>query len=426
MGLRILIASDHYPPYIGGAHRQTELLAKELLQRGHEVSVVTVWSPGLAETEDDQGVRVYRLKQIRTLLPWLNRGRGQRHQPPFPDPVTVLGLRKIIKAAQPEIIHSYGWLSFSVAVALQGYDIPLLISARDYGYSCPTRSLLHHGRTCSGPALAKCLSCAAEYYGGPKGWMAVLGVFFSRPILAKRIDAVHSVSQYVQGIIERDLIGNQAASRKYEIIKKDISSFLIPSDQETGDPDFVKRLPAQPYILYVGGLQRRKGLDQLLEAYEKLDSPPPLVLIGYSAADMPKQFPPNVLVLQDVSHANVMEAWERCLFGVIPSLWPDPSPGVVREAMSKGKAVVVTSVGGSTEMIGENRNGLLVPPGDVEELARAMRCMIDHKDYREELGQAGLEWSKQYMAEAVVPQFEQLYQQVIYKQFPVELSQAGD
>jgi glycosyltransferase involved in cell wall biosynthesis len=151
-----------------------------------------------------------------------------------------------------------------------------------------------------------------------------------------------------------------------------------------------------------------------------------LVLIGYTATDMPKEFPHNVLVLQNVAHANVMEAWERCLFGVIPSLWPDPSPGVVREAMSKGKAVIVTSVGGSTEMIGENQNGLLVPPGDVDELVQAMKCMIDHDDLREQLGQAGLEWSKQYMAEAVVPQFEQLYRQVIYKQFSLEIPLAGD
>jgi len=32
MSLRILLVSDHYPPFIGGAHRQTHLLAKELSQ----------------------------------------------------------------------------------------------------------------------------------------------------------------------------------------------------------------------------------------------------------------------------------------------------------------------------------------------------------------------------------------------------------
>src|SRR5690349_20220841 len=93
-GLRILIISDHYPPFIGGAHRQTQLLSRELFRRGHAVSVVTVWHPGLPEYEDDGGVAVYRLKQIRTWLPWFARKHGQRHQPPFPDPITVWGLRR--------------------------------------------------------------------------------------------------------------------------------------------------------------------------------------------------------------------------------------------------------------------------------------------------------------------------------------------
>ena len=94
MGLRILLVSDHYPPFIGGAHRQTQLLAHELQQRGHEVNVATVWSGGLPEVEDDAGVRVFRLKQLRTWLPGVVNDRKQRHQPPFPDPITVAGLRR--------------------------------------------------------------------------------------------------------------------------------------------------------------------------------------------------------------------------------------------------------------------------------------------------------------------------------------------
>src|SRR5690348_392311 len=60
MGLNILLASDHYPPFIGGAHRQTQLLAHELYQRGHRVSVATVWHGGLPAEEADDGIQVYR------------------------------------------------------------------------------------------------------------------------------------------------------------------------------------------------------------------------------------------------------------------------------------------------------------------------------------------------------------------------------
>jgi glycosyltransferase involved in cell wall biosynthesis len=142
MGLRILLASDHYPPFIGGAHRQTQLLAHELHQRGHEVNVATVWSGCLPEEEDDVGVRVFRLKQLRTWLPWVVHDQKQRHQPPFPDPITVAGLRRLIRRFKPDVVHAYGWFSYSSALALLGTQIPLLISVRDYGYSCATRTLV--------------------------------------------------------------------------------------------------------------------------------------------------------------------------------------------------------------------------------------------------------------------------------------------
>lgn len=416
MRLRILIASDHYPPFFGGAHRQTALLAEELSRLEHEVSVATVWHPGLPERESAEGVEVYRFKQIRTWLPWLAREKGQRHQPPFPDPVTITGLRRLIDRFKPDVIHSYGWISYSVAVALAGKDIPLLLSARDYGYFCATRSLLYENKTCSGPGFMKCLTCSSGFYGAPKGIVSVLGIYLSKPFLVRKTRGIHSVSQYVQRTMEDHLLdGNLAAGNHQDgrVIEKVIPSFLLPSEQPTNHHDFIQQLPDQPYILYVGGLQHRKGLDTLLSAYQKLNKPPSLVLVGYPSNDMPAEYPKGVQVFMNVPHANVMEAWDRSLFGVTPSLWPDPSPGVVREAMSRGKAVIVTSIGGSTEMINESSNGLLVPPGDANALAHAMQRLIDNPELREQLGKGGRVGSMQYMSDVVVPQFEQLYIQMV-------------
>ena len=122
MSLKILLVSDHYPPFIGGAHRQTQLLAQELHQRGHEVSVATVWSGGLAETEDDHGVRVFRLKQLRTLWRGFVRDKHQRHQPPFPDPITVAGLRRLIKRLRPDVVHAYGWIELLNGSGSAGHE----------------------------------------------------------------------------------------------------------------------------------------------------------------------------------------------------------------------------------------------------------------------------------------------------------------
>jgi glycosyltransferase involved in cell wall biosynthesis len=435
MSLRILLVSDHYPPFIGGAHRQTQLLAHELHRRGHAVSVATVWSGGLPAEEDDGGVRVFRLKQLRTWLPWFVHNRQQRHQPPFPDPITVAGLHRLVKRLRPDVVHAYGWVSYSSAAALLGSDIPLLISARDYGYSCATRTLVYQGRsTCDGPVLLKCLACAADLYGAPKGWAAALGVAIDRTLLKRKVRGIHSISTYVQEVTRRDFLRDQTRARNTP--GHSVAEVIIPSFREDDaglcygdDPRnqaFLERLPQDKYILYVGALRRVKGINQLLTAYGRLASPPPLVLIGTLESDSPPEFPPGVIVLQNFPHHAVMAAWERCLFGVIPSLWPEPLGSVVYEGMSRGKAMIGTTPGGHTDMIVPGETGLLVPSGDVDALVQAMTTLIEQAELRERLGAAAKVQAGRFTASVAVPQFERFYQLLIdrstgYTTRPIDL-----
>lgn len=419
MGLRILIASDHYPPFIGGAHRQTQLLGHKLVENGHQVAVATVWQPGLPTVQDDQGVHVHRLKQLRTLLPGFARDTKQRHQPPFPDPVTIWSLRRLINEFQPDIVHSYGWYSYSCAFALLGKNIPLLISARDYAYSCPTRTLVykeHH--LCSGPELSKCVGCAAEHYGASKGLAAVLGVYSGRGLLKHKLNGMHSISTFVRDTVGRDFLGEVNAQPDQDVIQAIIPSFREDDEKEFHAPDsqvqiYLDQLPREPFILFVGALRLVKGLEPLLAAYERLDSPPPLVLIGTLERDTPRTFPKGAVVLQNFPHRAVMEAWNYALFGVIPSLWPEPLGSVVYEGMSRGKAVIGTTPGGHTDMIVHRETGLLVPRGDVDALTSAMRELLENPELRERLGRAARERARLFTAGVAVPRFEQLYQQLI-------------
>src|SRR5450830_96108 len=97
MPLRVLLLSDYYPPFIGGGHRQSQLLAWQLSQRGHSVDVATIWSPGQPTQETDElWVTVHRIKQMRTVLPVSQDDSSQRHPTPFSDPVTVNELSRLI------------------------------------------------------------------------------------------------------------------------------------------------------------------------------------------------------------------------------------------------------------------------------------------------------------------------------------------
>ncbi len=86
---------------------------------------------------------------------------------------------------------------------------------------------------------------------------------------------------------------------------------------------------------------------------------------------------------------------------------------VAVEAMSAGRAVIVSRIGGLKDTIADGENGLLVPPADASALAQAMQRLIDDPVFRERLGQAALKRASDYTANNVIPQFERLYLRLI-------------
>lgn len=404
--LRVLTVTDEYRPVIGGAARNIELLARQVSKLGHTVAIATAWQPGAPALEDDDGIRVHRIRDLTSRMPWISTDPYRHHAPPFPDPEAVWRLRRLIKDFKPDLVHAYGWLTHSAAAALLGTKIPLLISAHDYGNVCAQFTLVRDGQGCSGPAPAKCLACAASTYGAVKGSVAVASVYGARPLLRRKTTAVHSVSRFVAGVMDR------------ELRIPDAPAVTIPNFHENGaggpaDEQFLEQLPNQPFILFVGHLRPYKGIHELFAAYERLEDPPPLVLVGTKATDTPEHFPAGVTVLTYVPHATVMALWERALFGVSPSIAPEAFPTVVHEGMSKGRAVIGTTSGGYGDMIDDGETGLLVPAGDPAVLAEAMARLIDDEALRERIGRQARERARLFRPDAVVPQIERLYYDTI-------------
>ncbi len=407
--MRILLISDSYPPLVGGATRAAKQLADAMAERGHAVEVVTVWQPGAAEREAEGPVAVNRVRSTTQRFPGLSEDPYRENAPPYPDPELVLRIRRVIERFGPDVVHSYGWLTPSAALASAGTGVPMLLSIRDYGNFCALRTLLRDGAPCSGPAPRKCLACAGSHYGRLKGTVATVAVLGSRGLIRRRVRGLHSCSGFAREMAHRFLVDPAAAG----LPDADLPDWRDPaSPDEAPEPEALAALPEEPFILFVGALRRIKGIGQLLEAYGRLEGPPPLVMIGGHAPDTPP-IPPAVTVLGGLSHPTVMAAWDRALFGVFPSILPEPLGNVIHEAMSRGRAVIGTEPGGHGEMIADGENGFLVPGGDVDALAGAMRTLLADPARRQWMGARGAELAERFTAAAVVPRFERLYREVI-------------
>jgi glycosyltransferase involved in cell wall biosynthesis len=225
----------------------------------------------------------------------------------------------------------------------------------------------------------------------------------------------------VRDIVRRDLLDDRSSKTFGYVINDVIANVPTEPEERATDESALARLdelPTEPFLLFIGALRPVKGLRELLEAYKMLDEPPPLVLIGTREPDTPSHFPAGVTVLLDVPRAAVMAACERSLFGVMPSLWAEPFGTVVCEVMSRGKPVIGTGPSGHTDMIVDGETGILVPRGDVQALADAMRLLIEDPEIRERFGAAAYTRSKFFTVERTIPQIEQLYQEVLARADP--------
>jgi len=136
-------------------------------------------------------------------------------------------------------------------------------------------------------------------------------------------------------------------------------------------------------------------------------------MVGIRTPDTPESFPPGVTVLNDVPHPTVMAMWERALFGVFPSRWPEPLATVVHEAMSRGRPAIGTTPGGHEDMIDDGKSGLIVPASDPAALSRAMARLIENAPLREEMGRTARERARRFTREAVVPRLERFYYETV-------------
>ena len=100
----------------------------------------------------------------------------------------------------------------------------------------------------------------------------------------------------------------------------------------------------------------------------------------------------------------------RALALVAPSVWPEPFGIVVAEAITAGRPVVASAIGGIPEIVRDDREALLVEPGDAGVLAGALARIAGEAALRERLAANASRRSAAFSAAVVVPQFEAAYE----------------
>jgi len=148
-------------------------------------------------------------------------------------------------------------------------------------------------------------------------------------------------------------------------------------------------------VLYVGRLIKRKGVDYLIKAFQKINDPEAsLMIIGYGEEEEKLKRlahgSNNIIFVGKVSQDNLYEYYSRASVVIVPSIsdeMGDPWVFVLNEAMLHGKPVIATdAVGGAYDFIQNGVNGFMVPEKNVDELYKAIKTIIDNPRLQEKMG----------------------------------------
>lgn len=155
--------------------------------------------------------------------------------------------------------------------------------------------------------------------------------------------------------------------------------------------------PGPAQILYVGRLFKEKGVDVLLKAVSQIKQDFRLKIVGEGwekdnllKLSLDLGLEEKVEFLGFKNGVDLARLYKSCLFFVMPSVWPEPFGMVGIEANAFSKAVVAFNVGGVTDWLEDNVNGVLLGQVDVHGLAETMESLLNNRVRCRALGLAGL------------------------------------
>ncbi|MEM9417713.1 MAG: glycosyltransferase family 4 protein [Planctomycetota bacterium] len=270
--------------------------------------------------------------------------------------------------------------------------LPLVIPACGLAREIKKRGLTHfHSHTCSNSAILAMLLNALQ--GTPYSLTLNANIEWWGGAMAEkfgRADFTIAITQWLEAQVRRDypeLRDDQVVLGRIGVDTKKWTPSADPKN--TGDA---------LQIITVGRLHTSKGYDVLLDALGKLNNDGvafDLTMIGdgpdrQDLVDQAERLglTERVTFTGSLGEGDIIKAMRSSDVFVLSS-HAEPLGVVSMEAMSMEVATIATDAGGVGEIITDGEDGKLVPPGNADALAAAIRELAENNELRERLAKAG-------------------------------------
>jgi glycosyltransferase involved in cell wall biosynthesis len=414
--VKVLLATDAFPPICGGSGWSTYELARGLRDLGHAVDVVQPRAetpPGVRERTYD-GFTVREFGAAAPNVPYVrNYFKSERLTRSL-----ARYLLDLLRAGAHDVIHGQHVMT-TVAAITAGREagIQSVATVRDYWPVCYWSDLLHTRDRlelcpeCTVGNMARCLVPRAGVL-----WPVTLPLipYMRANLDAKqqglaRADAVIAVSHRIADDLKARAPGLDAA--RVHVIPNPVNVDALRADAR--DEPRWPSLPGGPYALYLGKLAPNKGTGVLVDVIARADLDWPLVIAG----DGPERDAVErdaIASGRDVRFAGWVDKVEaarllaRASMLIFTSRGPESLSRVLIEASALGVPIAAMDTGGTRDIIDAGTTGLL--SSSAEGLADDVRRLRAEGGLRNRLGAAAREKiEREFDAPAVVRRIETLY-----------------
>jgi glycosyltransferase involved in cell wall biosynthesis len=382
--MKVLHVADFLPglhKVAGGAEYAAGRVIEEQLAAGLEVEVATL------PRDVTRGPTPWqRHWEVRNVDRFAARAAYAVKQLYFPfDPLARRDLDQVLAESRPDVVHFHNlhFMGLAVVGAPRAAGIPSVWSVYDYWLFCPSFMLLTNGNElCTRGHGAWCVDCV-----GTRRLRALKPV--KRALFAMRARAF----AHPAGLVDRFVVLSNA-SRELLIQHGVADARVQVIPQYVWREAMRDETPAQPVpgrLLYVGWVEKRKGLDIVVRALARVaDRYPALHLdvLGLPAdaeyADDVQRFVREAGLAERVrfrgrtERSALLRALREAFVVTIPEQWENMSPVILTEAMAAGACPLASRVGGIRHFVEEGTSGLLAARDDVDEWAARLAWAMEH------------------------------------------------
>jgi glycosyltransferase involved in cell wall biosynthesis len=398
--LRIAMLTTFFPPYsFGGDAFGVERLATALSRRGHEVTVVhdidayaTLAGEEPSASSPPRHFEVIGLRSRVGILSSL-----LTHQTSYPI-IHRAKLKSLLRPGAFDIIWFHN-VSLIGGLGLLSFGDGLKVyEAHEHWLVCPTHVLWRHNRELCD--ARQCFRCGLSYRRPPQLWRRL--AFVDRQL--GQVDLFIAKSAF-----SRRKHGEFGFTRDMTVVPYFLPDKPIQNIAEAQMPH------SRPYFLFVGRLEKIKGLDDVIPVFsDHIDADLLIIGTGEYEPELKKRAKgiPNVKFVGRLAPDELSKYYRSAIALIVPSVCFETFGIILIESFREGTPVIARDIGPFREIVEQSNGGILFK--DADELKAAMHSLQSNPTRRFQ------------MAEAARIGFETLWrEEIVMKRYYDSLRQAA-